>query len=418
MFYALFPRSPYLGLLSAQIVSLLGTGITSVCLALLAYDLAGSDAGRVLSIIFAIKMLTYILLSPVFAQLAKGLAKRQSLVLLDLIRAGFILFIPFVTQIWQVYVLMFVIHACSAWFTPQFQSLLAEVSDDEDEYLKALSISRLAFDLEQMLSPMITALLLLVLSFRYVFFFDAFSFLVSASLLLFISMPRKQRVEPLTGRADKQALVSVNLNLEKDKNASYKGLTLGLKNYLSNPSLRALWFAYLTAASASAMVLVNTVVYVHDILKGGESETAMAMMAVGLGSMFIALGLPHWVKKFSFTRFHWLGMLIVFWAFFIPVIAANWLSFIVFCLAMGIGMSCIQTTAGLIIVKTCHGKETAPYFAAHFSLTHCWWLITYLIAGLSVQWFGLAAAYYVMAGLTLLSITAYFWTTRRVSRPA
>lgn len=398
MFYTLFPRSPYLGLLSAQLVSLLGTGITSVCLALLAYELAGSDAGVVLSIIFAIKMLTYIFLSPVFAQMAKGLAKRKSLILLDLIRAGFILFIPFVTQVWQVYFLMFAIHACSAWFTPQFQSLLAEVSDDHDEYVKALSISRLAFDLEQMLSPMITALLLLVLSFRYVFFLDAMSFLVSASLLLFVSIPLKQRTKPVI-----------------QASGLLENLTLGLKNYLSKPSLKALWFAYLAAASASAMVLVNTVVYVHDILKGGESETALAMMLVGLGSMFVALGLPYWVKKLSLERFHWIGMVTLLFAFLIPLLSSSWFGFAAFCVAMGVGMSCIQTTSGLIIVQTCGSEETAPYFAAHFSLTHCWWLITYLIAGLSAQLLGLSMAYLVMSGLTMLSIVAYFWVTKRVN---
>lgn len=398
MFYTLFPRSPYLGLLSAQLVSLLGTGITSVCLALLAYELAGSDAGVVLSIIFAIKMLTYIFLSPVFAQMAKGLAKRKSLILLDLIRAGFILFIPFVTQVWQVYFLMFAIHACSAWFTPQFQSLLAEVSDDHDEYVKALSISRLAFDLEQMLSPLITALLLLVLSFRYVFFLDAMSFLVSASLLLFVSIPLKQGTKPVI-----------------QASGLLGNLTLGLKNYLSKPSLKALWFAYLAAASASAMVLVNTVVYVHDILKGNESETALAMMLVGLGSMFVALGLPYWVKKLSLERFHWIGMVTLLFAFLIPLLSSSWFGFAAFCVAMGVGMSCIQTTSGLIIVQTCGTEETAPYFAAHFSLTHCWWLITYLIAGLSAQLLGLSMAYLVMSGLTMLSIVAYFWVTKRVN---
>ncbi|WP_438465717.1 MFS transporter [Marinomonas sp. PE14-40] len=396
MFYTLFPRSPYLGLLSAQLVSLLGTGITSVCLALLAYELAGSDAGVVLSMIFAIKMLTYIFLSPVFAQMARGLAKRKSLILLDLIRAGFILFIPFVTQVWQVYFLMFAIHACSAWFTPQFQSLLAEVSDDQDEYVKALSISRLAFDLEQMLSPMFTALLLLVLSFRYVFFLDAMSFLVSASLLLLISIPLKQGTKPVI-----------------QASGLLENLTLGLKNYLSKPSLKALWFAYLAAASASAMVLVNTVVYVHDILKGDESETALAMMLVGLGSMFVALGLPYWVKKLSLERFHWIGMVTLLFAFLIPLLSSSWFGFAAFCVAMGVGMSCIQTTSSLIIVQTCGSEETAPYFAAHFSLSHCWWLITYLVAGLSAQLLGLSMAYLVMSGLTMLSIVSYFLVTRR-----
>jgi hypothetical protein len=44
-------------LYSAQVLALLSTGIATVALALLAYKLAGDDAGAVLGTAFAIKML-------------------------------------------------------------------------------------------------------------------------------------------------------------------------------------------------------------------------------------------------------------------------------------------------------------------------------------------------------------------------
>ena len=48
----------------AQMVALLGTGLATVALALLAYDLAGSRAGAVLGTALAIKMTVYVLLAP------------------------------------------------------------------------------------------------------------------------------------------------------------------------------------------------------------------------------------------------------------------------------------------------------------------------------------------------------------------
>lgn len=48
-------------LFSAQVVALVGTGLTTVALALLAYDLAGAEAGAVLGTALAIKMGVYIL---------------------------------------------------------------------------------------------------------------------------------------------------------------------------------------------------------------------------------------------------------------------------------------------------------------------------------------------------------------------
>ncbi len=58
-----------------------------------------------------------------------------------------------------------------------------------------------------------------------------------------------------------------------------------------------MWVAYLAAAGASAMVIVNTVVYINQVLEGGDRETALAMAVVGFGSMMVALKLPGWLEK-------------------------------------------------------------------------------------------------------------------------
>jgi len=388
----------YLRLLSAQVTSLIGTGVSSVCLALLAYDLAGKDASMVLSTVFAIKMLAYILLAPVFSTLSQWLPKRQVMVALDITRAAVFIFLPFVTNVWEVYLLTFVINACSAWFTPLFQSTLPLILPDKTEYTKALSLSRLAYDLEQMFSPLLTALLLSVLSFRYLFMLDAATFVVSAILILLCVIPNLTKTT-----SHRQQL-------------TLTGISRGIHDYLSKPSLRALWMAYLSVASASAMVLVNTVVYVHEVLNGGDKQTALAMGIVGLGSLVIALRLPVWLESIPAKRFHWLGMFAISGAFCIGSFTPGWVGFIAICLAMGVGMSCIQTTAGLFITEASQGDDTGPYFAAHFSLTHFWWLVTYLSAGFSVKLFGLGYGYLFMGTLSALAMLAYYYSCSRASQ--
>ena len=54
----------YRRLFAAQIVALVGTGLLTVALGLLAYDLAGSNAGAVLGTALTIKMLAYVGLAP------------------------------------------------------------------------------------------------------------------------------------------------------------------------------------------------------------------------------------------------------------------------------------------------------------------------------------------------------------------
>lgn len=54
----------YRHLFMAQVIALIGTGLATVALGLLAYDLAGDRAGAVLGTALAIKMSAYILVAP------------------------------------------------------------------------------------------------------------------------------------------------------------------------------------------------------------------------------------------------------------------------------------------------------------------------------------------------------------------
>ena len=152
----------YRHLFFAQVIALLGTGLATVALGLLAFDLAGADAGVVLRTALAIKMLAYIGVAPVAAALAERLPRRAVLVGLDLVRAAVALMLPFVSQIWEIYVLIFVLQSASAAFTPTFQATIPDVFPEEKAYTQALSLLRLAYDLESLVSPMLAALLLTV----------------------------------------------------------------------------------------------------------------------------------------------------------------------------------------------------------------------------------------------------------------
>jgi MFS family permease len=131
----------YRHLFMAQVIALIGTGLATVALGLLAYDLAGDRAGAVLGTALAIKMSAYILVAPVAAAFADKFPRRTMLVTLDLVRA-LVAIAPFVTQIWEIYILIFVLQSASAAFTPTFQATIPDILPDEREYTRALSLSR------------------------------------------------------------------------------------------------------------------------------------------------------------------------------------------------------------------------------------------------------------------------------------
>ena len=144
-------------LFAAQVAALLGTGVATIALALLAHEIAGARAGEVLGAALAIKMIAYVAVAPVASALAAHVPRKALLVSLDLVRAGVAASLPFVTEAWQIYVLMTVLYVASAAFTPAFQAMIPDVLPEESEYTKALSLSRLAADLESVASPELAA---------------------------------------------------------------------------------------------------------------------------------------------------------------------------------------------------------------------------------------------------------------------
>src|SRR5215218_4797278 len=179
----------YRHLFAAQVIALVGTGLLTVALGLLAYQLAGAEAGVVLGTALAIKMIAYVGVAPIVGAFANQLPRRAFLVAMDLVRAAIALLLPFITEVWQIYVLIFLLQSASAAFTPTLQATIPDVLPDEREYTRALSLSRLAYDMESLLSPALAAVLLTLISFHWLFGGTALGFLASAALILTTRLP-------------------------------------------------------------------------------------------------------------------------------------------------------------------------------------------------------------------------------------
>ena len=262
----------YARLFSAQVIALLGTGLLTMALGLLAFDLAGDKAGAVLGTTFAIKMIAYIGLSPVANAVSERLPRKAILIGADLVRAAVALCLPFIDAIWQIYVLIFVLQAASATFTPAFQAIIPDTLPNEKDYTKALSLSRLAYDMENLVSPALAGLLLAFMSYHWLFGCTVVGFVMSAALVSIVSIP------PRAGQEKTRPF------LER--------LTRGSRIYLATPRLRGLLALNLAAAAAGAFVIVNTVVIVQAGYGASQSDVAYALMAFGGGSMLIAVLLP------------------------------------------------------------------------------------------------------------------------------
>src|SRR5215211_2740689 len=242
----------YRHLFAAQVIALIGTGLMTVALGLLAFKIAGDKAGAVLGTSLAIKMVAYVGIAPVAGSLAGYVSRRPFLVDMDLVRASVAIALPFVTAVWQIYVLIFLLQSASAAFTPTFQATIPDVLPEEKDYTRALSLSRLAYDLESLVSPMLAAALLTVISFHTLFVGTVVGFILSASMVLATTLPQAPPIEHTGG--------------------IYEKTTRGIRIYLATPRLRGLLALNLAAAAAGSMVIVNTVVIVQGMIGGSDTD--------------------------------------------------------------------------------------------------------------------------------------------------
>ncbi|MGN7503694.1 MAG: MFS transporter [Alphaproteobacteria bacterium] len=379
-------NTSYRHLFLAQVIALLGTGLTTVALALLAYELAGEKAGTVLGTALALKMIAYVTIAPVVGGLAAALPRKRVLVTLDIMRAGFVLCLPFVSEIWQIYLIIFLMQSCSAGFTPMFQATIPDIISDEKTYTKALSLSRLAYDLESLISPALAATALLVMSFSFLFAFNAVAFLISAALVVTAIIPKCEE------------------DTEPKVSTVWQKVSFGVHAYLSTPRLRGLLALSLAVASAGAMVIVNTVVIVRSEFGLGEKDVAMVLAAYGAGSMLAALTLPKILEKLPDRPVMLAGAALISLGLLAGSFVSSFVSLLPVWFMLGCSASLINTPSGRLLRRSSSEKNRPAYFAAQFSLSHGCWLITYPLVGWLGASIGISSTFYVLVAIVLSSV--------------
>lgn len=401
--FSVLTHPAYRRLFTAQVVALLGTGLLTVALGLLAFDLAGSAAGAVLGTALTIKMVAYVGVAPVVAALVERLPTKVVLVTADVIRALVALSLPFLTDVWQIYLLVFILQSASATFTPTFQAVIPAILPDEKDYTKALSLSRLAYDLEALVSPIVAGILLTVISYNNLFLGTALGFILSAFFVVNTALPA--RTQPTT--------------VER----LWRRTTAGSRIFFRMPSLRFLMLMNLTVGASTALVLVNTVVYSRDVFGLSNSSLATALALYGAGSLLIAVNIPRLVIRFGDRRLMLTGGALstigllgsVAMTIAAPTWAGAWWVLLALWALIGAGNSMISTPSSRLLVRASTDSTRSYIYTAQFSLSHACFLITYPLAG----WLGalsLTAAAATLAALAAGSTIAAtrVWKTKAV----
>ncbi len=363
-------NSNFTKLFVAQIIALVGTGLSTVALSLLAYDMAGGQAGTVLGIALAFKMVAYVFFAPIIGGIVHRISRKYFMISMDALRAAIVLVMPFVSEVWHIYVLIFLLNLFSAGFKPVFQAVIPDVLNDDEQYGKALAYSRVAYDLENILSPTLAGIGLLFFTYTGLFVFNSIAFVISALIIVITFLPKPKPVER--------------------SGTFLNEVTYGIVSYFKTPRLRSLLVLYIGIALGSSMIIVNTVIYVKEYLMLSDSMLAIFFASSGLGSMLMAFTYPALAKKTNDKTITHLGIVILLISLLLMSFEPSLNFAIVTWFVVGTGLSLSQIPAGKIVNMSANPNDRTAYFSAQFSLSHLCWLFGYLAAGQLVFIFGFA----------------------------
>jgi NRE family putative nickel resistance protein-like MFS transporter len=380
-------------LFAAQATSLVGSGVTSVALAAFAYQLAGRDATAVVGTALALRILAFVTLSPLAGVLADRVDRKRMLVAADVLRVALLGAFPFITAVWQIYLLIFAVNAVTAFFTPTFEASIPQLVGDR-LYTRAVALSRVATDLEAIGGPLVAGVLIALVGVRWTFWFDALTYVVSALLVWRSRVPRAPRPTTPFPWGDFTSQV-----------------THGTRVLLREPALRQALLLHLAEAAAGAAAIVATVAYVRDTLGLGETAFAVAMAAVGVGSSIAALLVTRRAERVrDHLAYHrWArrtllaGGLLLTVALLPGALRPPYAVLLLLWALNGAGQALVAVPSVGLLAQHTEAEERGRAYAAHFALTHLFWLGTYPAVGFLGRAAGVPLTFTVAGGVTLLA---------------
>ena len=355
----------------AQTISLLGDAFTWVGIALLAFEFGGGQSAQILATALTLRVTAFIIFGSFSGVIADRFNRKWIMICADLARIVIVFLFPFVKELWQVYVLIFLLNVFNAFFTPAYKASIPQLICKKENYGNAIALSNGTWQLLGILGPGLAGGLAVFFGSRQLFFFDGFTFVISTFLVFLIPMQSL--------KYDKIQSPSPFLNIWKDiKN----GTTLLFKNR----SIRFSLLIELVAAVAGAQLLVNTIGHIKGDLQLTNIEYGWAMTAFGIGATIAAFSANAIDKTKTKTK------LLLFGAFMLAlsISFANYVPFkvlLVFWIIAGLGQSFTEMPSQILIAENIDLEQQGKVYGSHFAWSHLWWAIGYPIAGFTGTYF-------------------------------
>ena len=298
---------------------------------------------------------------------------------------------PFVTSVWQIYVLVFVFATASATFGFVYLAIVPYLLGSEEDYTRSLARARIASELEGPISPLLAAGLVIVLGATGIFVLAAGAFVASALLVRMARLPRHVGSPP---------------------GGLWRKLTRGPRLFVAVPEFRAAIALDVTVALATAMVMVNTVVIVQGMFDLQRDASALAFFVFGAGSIAGALLLPLALSAVGEGRLMLIGAAVVTAGLLAGTVQHSLAGLLGLWALIGLGIAWTITPVTYLIRRKSSRADLQTLFAAQLSIVNACLLVAYPLAGFLGITLGMSATFAIlgaMAGTSAFVARCLWW---------
>jgi len=374
----------------AQTINLVGDSLTWLGLALLAFELAGEKAGTVLAGALTLRVMAFVVLSPIAGSIADRVDRKRLMITTHLARMGIVCLLPFVTQVWQIYAIVLLLNVFYAFFTPTYTATIPLVTT-ETERSQAIALSSATYQLLSVLGPGLAGSIAAFVGTRQVFFLDGITFLIAAILIL---------------RLPGQLMVNQSQQTARTVNQTLQDIRTGTRCLFIDPPIRYALALQLIAAIAGAEILVNTVGYVQGTLHFGKIEYGWVMAAFGIGATLASIGLGNFHQKISPVLITSVGTVLITIAL-LPANLVNLNGLLLLWAIAGVGQTLVNVPTQTLIADRVAVEVQGRVYGAHFAWSHLWWAIAYPLAGWMGSHFPIHNFFYSSLISSVFLVTTY-----------
>jgi len=271
----------FLKLYLSQTISLLGDAFTWVGIALLAFQFVGENSATILATALTLRVTAFFLFGPNAGVLEDRIDRKKIMYITHFVRMGIVGCLPFVTEAWQIYVLIFILNIFNAFFTPAYKAAIPQSIKSEKNYSSGIALSNATNQLLGVLGPGLAGGVAAWLGARQIFFVDAASFVIAAVFILSLPSLLIERKE--------------NGNVVQAK--VWTDIIKGTRLLFRDKAIRFALLIELVSAIAGAQILVNTIGYIKGQLHLTDKHYGYVMAAFGIGAAIAAFASGNFDKS-------------------------------------------------------------------------------------------------------------------------